>query len=86
MVSTGDLRTCKYAMLYAGVGKEMADYDHRSCLPSGASKSGPWFTIVQQESKHNRLWGMGGGGRGGGGRGRGGGEGVFSEDSEGAWI
>ncbi len=45
-------------MLYAGVGKEMAaDYDHRSCLPSGAMQleSGPWFTIVQQGSIPRRT-------------------------------
>ncbi len=43
----------------------------------GPVESGPWFTIVQQESKHDGLLGMGGGGRGGGRGGRGGG---ISED------
>jgi hypothetical protein len=42
----------------------------------GPVESGPWLTIVQQESIHDRLRGMGGGGRGG----RGGGGGGISED------
>jgi hypothetical protein len=35
----------------------------------GPIESGPWFTIVQQESIHDGLRGMGGGGRGGVGEG-----------------
>ena len=72
----------------AGVGKEMAaDYDHRSCLPSGASRI--WSRVYnrQQESNQGRTAG-GRGGRVGGGGGVGGGRGggVINEDWTGAWI
>ncbi len=56
----------------AGVGKEMAaDYDHRSCLPSGASRI--WSRVYnrQQESNQGRTAGGGGGGWGEGGWGGG---------------
>jgi hypothetical protein len=49
----------------AGVGKEMAaDYDHRSCLPSGASRIWSMVYNRQQESNQGRTAGGGGGGLG----------------------